>query len=99
MFIFRGWDKKEHLEVRKANRDEHLKWLNSLGSALKLAGPTLDKNGHMNGSVLIVDFATKEAFINVLNRDPYVKAGLFEKTEISSFTVVMENFLTSYKID
>ncbi len=99
MFIFRGWDKKNHLEVRKNNRNDHIKWLNSLGSALKLAGPSFDEDGYMNGSLLIVDFETKEDFLEELKNDPYNQAGLFEKTEISAFTIAIDRFSTPYKID
>lgn len=99
MFVFRGWDKKDHLDVRKAHRDDHIQWLNSLGEALKLAGPTLDEDGNMNGSVLIVDYESKELFLDRLKNDPYAKADLFEKTEVSSFVAAIEKFSNLYKID
>ncbi len=92
MYIFHAWDKENHLELRKANRDAHIKWLKSLGHIVKLAGPTLDENGQMNGSVLVLDMASYEECIHALAQDPYAKAELFEKTTLSPYIVAIEQF-------
>lgn len=92
MYIFRGWDKQNHLDVRKANRESHIEWLKSLGDILKLAGPTLDEDGNMNGSVLILDIASQEECLNLLAQDPYAQAALFEKTEVAAYIAAIQKF-------
>ncbi len=92
MFIFRAWDKENSLDIRMANRDAHLIWLKSLGDKLKLAGPSLNEKGQMNGSLLILDYHDKSALEAELKNDPYAKADLFVKTQISPYKAVITNF-------
>ena len=92
MFIFRAWDKEDALDVRTSNRDDHLLWLKSLGQKLMLAGPSLDENGKMNGSMLVLDYDDQAELEAVLAEDPYAKAGLFVKTQIAAYKAVIVNF-------
>lgn len=92
MFIFRAWDKEDALDVRMSNRDDHLLWLKSLGQKLMLAGPSLDENGKMNGSMLVLDYDDQAELEAVLAEDPYAKAGLFVKTQIAAYKAVIVNF-------
>ncbi len=89
MFIFRGYDKENGLNIRLENRDAHVAWLKQLGDVLKLAGPTLDDEGQMNGSVLLLDCATRAEAEALLAADPYAKAGLFAQTNLSPYKVVI----------
>ena len=45
-------DKADHLEVRKRNREAHLAYLNATGVVTQ-AGPLLDHQGQMCGSLLM----------------------------------------------
>lgn len=92
MFIFRAWDKEGALDIRMSNRDAHVAWLKSLGDKLKLAGPSLDDAGQMNGSMLVLDYDNQAELEAELANDPYAKAGLFVKTQISPFKAVIVNF-------
>ena len=48
-------DKPDSLHIRKANRDAHLAWLTSDETvSVKVAGPWLDADGEMRGSLLIL---------------------------------------------
>lgn len=76
-------DKPDSLALRKANRPEHLAYLNSLGAALVLAGPFLDDDGEtMNGSLIVVEAPSLDAAHKIAEGDPYAKAGMFSKVDI-----------------
>jgi uncharacterized protein YciI len=76
-------DKPGSLQTRLDNRDAHLAAVKVLGDRLFAAGPLLNGNDEMIGSVLIIDFdddASAEAFCE---QDPYAKAGLFEQVTVT----------------
>jgi uncharacterized protein YciI len=74
-------DKPGALEVRKANRDAHLAHIKGADGAIVQAGPFLDADGEMCGSLLIYEGerAGAEAWADA---DPYNAAGLFRSVEI-----------------
>jgi len=47
-------DKPNHLDTRKANRDAHVAYLKA-SDAVVQAGPFLDENGDMYGSLIVLD--------------------------------------------
>ena len=51
-FVFYGKDKKGALQVRVDNRPAHVEWLKS--NPIVLAGPMLDENGDMSGSMVVL---------------------------------------------
>lgn len=75
-----AFDKVGHIEVRKANRADHIDYLNS-GTAVSQAGPLLSDEGEMIGSLIILDVNVLEDARAWSENDPYVKAGLFESVE------------------
>ncbi len=75
-----AFDKVGHIEVRKANRADHIDYLNS-GTAVSQAGPILSDEGEMIGSLIILDVNVLEDARAWSENDPYVKAGLFESVE------------------
>ncbi|WP_259781029.1 YciI family protein [Aestuariispira ectoiniformans] len=79
-YVIECTDKANAIDIRKANREAHLIYLDSHKDRIIAAGPLLDSTGDgMIGSLLIMDFdndADVEAFCS---NDPYAKAGLFEK--------------------
>lgn len=82
-------DKPGHLEVRKANRDAHLAHIRGTDGAIVQAGPLLDAEGQMCGSLLIYeadDIAAPQAWAEA---DPYAAAGLFERVEIRPWNRVI----------
>ena len=89
-FMIIGKDKKNSLEIRLNNREEHLKYLQSGKIVVKLAGPIME-NGNMAGSIWIFE-GTKEEVENFVKGDPYVKSGLFESMEILDMKIVLANF-------
>jgi uncharacterized protein len=80
-------DKPGGLEIRKANRDKHLAYLAETGAAL--AGPFLDADGNMSGSLVLIPVDTREEAEAWAANDPYAQAGLFTKTRIEAFKKVI----------
>ena len=81
-------DEPGALEVRKTYRDNHLAHIKGAGGAIVQAGPFLDANGDMCGSLLIFegDLAGAEACAAA---DPYAAAGLFQSVEVRAWKKVV----------
>jgi len=83
-------DRKDSLDVRLANRDDHLAYIGTLGDRVSLAGPMLSDDGEsMIGSVLIIEADSAEEIRTVADSDPYALAGLFERVTIRPFRQVI----------
>lgn len=89
-FLIHTADKADSLHIRQENREAHLAWLKAEGDVtLHIAGPWLDDDGVMHGSLLIVEAADKAAVENWLSHDPYRAAGLTESTELQAYNWVV----------
>ena len=84
-------DKPGALDVRKANRDDHLAFLSAMGDKLKAAGPFLDDDGGMTGSLVVIEAENRDEALAVSQEDPYARAGLFESVEIRPWNWVIKN--------
>ncbi|QUJ76151.1 YciI family protein [Sulfitobacter albidus] len=81
-------DKPGALDVRVANRDDHIAYLKSTDH-VHLAGPLLDTAGQMCGSMIVLDvpdMARAEAWAEA---DPYARAGLFEAVSLTEWKKVI----------
>lgn len=81
-------DKPKSLDIRKANRAAHLDYIEATG-VVSMAGPFLDENGSMTGSLVILDVADMDAARSWAENDPYAKAGLFETVVLSEWKKVV----------
>ncbi|PTX58119.1 hypothetical protein C8N43_2795 [Litoreibacter ponti] len=81
-------DKPNHLETRKANRDAHVAYLKSTDAVVQ-AGPFLDENGEMYGSLIILDLPDMDAAHGWAAADPYAKAGLFSEVRLEQWNKVI----------
>lgn len=80
------------LEIRKANREAHLQFLDQLGGQMKAAGPFLDDAGEKPiGSLVVIEAASLEEAEKIASEDPYAKAGVFEKVEIRVWNWLLKN--------
>jgi uncharacterized protein YciI len=76
-------DKPNSLDLRLANRPEHLSYLKGLGPTLVFAGPFTEADGEtMNGSLVVVEAASREAAKEIADGDPFAKAGVFASVEV-----------------
>ena len=76
-----GRDKPGALQTRLDNRDAHVAYLKSTG-VVSQAGPLLDADEQMIGSLVVLDVADLAAAQSWADNDPYAKAGLFAKVEL-----------------
>ncbi|BBU59133.1 hypothetical protein KU6B_53980 [Mameliella alba] len=81
-------DKPGALQIRKDTRDAHLDYLKSTG-VVSQAGPLLDDEGAMIGSLVILDVADKAAAEEWAANDPYAKAGLFQSVTLTAWKKVI----------
>lgn len=89
-FIIYTEDRDDGLPIRQANRDAHLEWLKTdKGAEVLAAGPWLDDEGTMRGSLLIVEAENMTAVQEWTQRDPYGKAHLPKSVMIKPFKWVI----------
>jgi uncharacterized protein YciI len=85
-------DKPNGLAIRKANRPEHLAYLESLGDTLVFAGPFTEEDGQtMNGSLIVVEADSLRDACTIAGGDPFAKAGLFKSVEIRPWLWTIDN--------
>ena len=81
-------DKPNALQVRLDNRAAHLAYIEETGVVAQ-AGPLLDQDGNMAGSLVILDVEDMAAGEEWAANDPYAKAGLFETTDLVTWKKVI----------
>lgn len=85
-------DKPESGALRKANRPDHLAFLDSLGDQLLFAGPFTDAAGEaMTGSLLVIEAPSLGAAQQIADDDPYAKAGIFASVDIRPWRWSIKN--------
>lgn len=82
-------DKDQAENLRLENRGAHIEHLRKVRDNILLAGPFLNDEGGMCGSLLVFDNMSKEEIKTWLESDPYAKAGLFQSVEIKPFKKVL----------
>lgn len=81
-------DKAGALNVRMENRSAHVDYLKSTDH-VHLAGPLIDANGDMCGSMIVLDVPDMAAARNWVANDPYGKAELFESVTLTEWKKVI----------
>lgn len=81
-------DKSGTLQTRLDNRDAHLAYIAKTG-VVEMAGPFLDADGIMCGSLIVINVDTMETAQAWADNDPYNKAGLFTSVELSEWKKVI----------
>ena len=74
-------DKPGALQIRLDTREAHVAYLKSSG-VVSQAGPLLNANEEMIGSLVVLDVADMKAAEDWAAQDPYAHAGLFESVEL-----------------
>ncbi len=82
LYVLTCVDKTQSLALRMATREAHLAYVGEKSAAIRAAGPLLDDEGQMNGSLFIMDCPDVGAVEAFSQADPYRRAGLFETVEI-----------------
>ena len=81
-------DKDDALQVRLDTRPDHIAYLKDTG-VVEMAGPFLNEDGQMHGSLIVIDVADYDAARAWADNDPYTKAGLFDKVRIEAWNRVV----------
>lgn len=81
-------DKDGALQTRLDNREAHVAHIKDSGIVLH-AGPFLDDDGTMCGSLVILDVNDMAEAENWAANDPYAKAGLFASVELTQWNKVI----------
>ena len=87
--MIKALDGKDKLAKRMEVRPRHLKKKKKLRSHIICAGGLLDDEGKMKGSVLILDFASRDELDCYLAAEPYVVEQVWEKVEIETMNVMI----------
>lgn len=89
-FLVYSADKPDSLHIRQSAREAHLNWLKATSEVkLLVAGPWLDDDDIMRGSLLIVEADNKKTVLNWLSNDPYRAAGLTASVEVKAYKWVI----------
>ena len=81
-------DKPGALQTRLDNREAHLAYIADTG-VVEMAGPVLDDEGQMCGSLIVLEVGDLSAAQSWAENDPYAKAGLFESVTLRAWKKVI----------
>jgi uncharacterized protein len=86
LYALRLLDKPGSQALRERVRPEHKAYLGTVAERIALAGPlTHDDGSAMIGSLLVIDFDSREAAQAWLADEPFTRAGLYAATEVHAF--------------
>jgi uncharacterized protein len=90
-YIVMGYDgtDEEAIERRLKVREQHLKGVEANQEAGRhlYGGAILDESGKMIGSMMVVNYDSKEELEKWLENEPYVVGGVWQKLEVKPFKV------------
>ena len=90
-FVVTAYDGNEKLEERMRVRPRHLENMAAPGSSVVCAGGMLDEEGKPKGSVLVLDFESKDQLDAYLASEPYIAEKVWEDVTVEPFNVVIVN--------
>lgn len=91
LFVLYGVDKPGGVDIRKATRQTHLDWIESLRPRVKIAGPMYADDGATPiGSMMAIEAETLAEAKAEFARDPYATAGLWASTQVRQFNWIVK---------
>jgi hypothetical protein len=78
-------DRPDSDDLRARLRSDHLAFLSGHAPRIKIAGPFVDGEGRMTGSLLIVEARDEEEARELLAGDPYARGGLFKSVDLRAW--------------
>lgn len=86
IFAFHLIDHPDSGQLRDRVRPEHMAYLAQVADRMAFAGPLLTDDGRtMIGSLLAIDFASRDAALAWLANEPFTRAGLYARSEVHAF--------------
>ena len=90
-YIITAYDGQNMLEKRMEARPRHLENMSQVKGRIICAGGLLDDERKMKGSVLIMDFESKDLLDEYLSTEPYILEKVWEKVQVELMNVVIVN--------
>ena len=79
-------DKPLSADLRQRVRPQHKAYLAAVADRIAFAGPLMAEDGEtMIGSLLAIDFDSRESALAWLAEEPFTKAGLYARTSVAPF--------------
>lgn len=88
-FVIKAYDGEGMLDKRMEVRPRHLEGMQRLRSHVICAGGLLDDKGKMKGSMLVMEFESREQLDDYLANEPYVQEHVWETIEVERINVVI----------
>ena len=86
LFTFFLLDRPDAGALRQAVRPQHKAYLGRVQDRIAFAGPLVHDDGSsMLGSLLVIDFASRDAAMAWLCEEPFTQAGLYASTTVHAF--------------
>ena len=86
IYVLHLLDKPDSAALRQRVRPEHKAYLGAVAERIAFAGPLMQDDGvTMVGSLLAIDFASRDAALAWLADEPFTRAGLYASSEIHAF--------------
>jgi uncharacterized protein len=86
IFVFMLFDRADAGGLRQRVRPQHKDYLALVAQRIAFAGPLLADDGvAMRGSLLAIDFETRDAALVWLADEPFTRAGLYARSEVHAF--------------
>ncbi len=88
-YIIKAYDGEGMLDKRMEIRPRHLEGIERIKEHVICAGGLLDDEGKMKGSVLIMEYESREQLDEYLANEPYVQENVWQKIEVERMNVVI----------
>ena len=88
-FVVRAYDGEGMLEKRLEVRPRHLESIERIRKHVICAGGLLDDEGKMKGSLLVMEFESRQELDAYLANEPYVQEHVWERIEVERMNVVI----------
>lgn len=86
IFVFHLLDRPDGQALRERMRPEHKAYLGAMAERIAFAGPLLaDDGATMIGSLLAIDFDSREAAAEWQAAEPFTRAGLYASVNVHAF--------------
>ncbi len=86
LFSFFLLDRPDAGDLRQAVRPQHKAYLGRVQDRIAFAGPLVHDDGRsMLGSLLVIDFDSRDAACAWLREEPFSQAGLYASTTVNAF--------------
>ena len=86
-FVIRAIDGAGKLAKRMEVRPRHFEGMDRLKNHLVCAGGLLDEAGNLKGSVLVMEFETRQELDDYLSHEVYVIEGVWEQITVDQMNV------------